>query len=55
MQVSEEIERLCVERVSSEELARVAKGQGMVPLREDGLHKVAAGLTTLEEIVRVVS
>jgi type IV pilus assembly protein PilB len=54
MQVSEEIERLIVERASTDEIAKFAMGQGMRTLREDGLAKVLLGQTTLEEIARVV-
>ncbi|MCL6538859.1 MAG: Flp pilus assembly complex ATPase component TadA [Acidothermus sp.] len=54
MTVTEEIERLAVERASAEAIGRVAREQGMVTLREDGLRKVAQGITTLEEIFRVV-
>ncbi|MBX5448245.1 MAG: Flp pilus assembly complex ATPase component TadA, partial [Acidothermus cellulolyticus] len=46
MTVTEEIERLAVERASAEAIGRVAREQGMVTLREDGLRKVAAGVTT---------
>jgi len=35
------------------ELRRAASRSGMVSLREDGLQKAAAGLTTVEEIMRV--
>jgi type IV pilus assembly protein PilB len=35
------------------DLRRAAKAQGMRNLREDGLQKVAAGMTTVEEIARV--
>ncbi len=54
MPVSEEIERLCVARASSEEIKRTAIEQGMKTLRDDGLAKVLHGLTTLEEVGRVV-
>ncbi|MEX1178149.1 MAG: ATPase, T2SS/T4P/T4SS family [Nitriliruptor sp.] len=54
MTVSEEIERMAVERASSEDIGRVAVEQGMRPLREDGLAKVLLGRTTIEEIARVV-
>jgi type IV pilus assembly protein PilB len=54
MPVSEEIERLAVERASAAAIAEVAREQGMVTLRSDGLEKVLAGVTTLEEILRVV-
>jgi type IV pilus assembly protein PilB len=54
MPVSEEIERLAAERRSSEDIRRLAIEQGMMPLRDDGLAKVRMGLTSLDEIFRVV-
>ena len=51
--MSEEIERLAVQRASASEIQRVAIAEGMVTLRDDGLRKAADGLTTLEEILRV--
>jgi type IV pilus assembly protein PilB len=54
MVVSEAIERLAVEHASAEVIAKVARDEGMVTLRHDGLAKVAAGITSLEEIFRVV-
>jgi type IV pilus assembly protein PilB len=53
--MTEEIERLIVERGSSEDIKKMSLAQGMLTLREDGLHKVAQGQTTLEEIFRVVA
>jgi type IV pilus assembly protein PilB len=55
MLMTEEIERLIVARASSDEIRRVAVDQGMVTLRRDGLAKVEAGRTTLEEVSRVVA
>jgi len=55
MVLSEEIERMIIERFSSDEVKKAAVSQGMAPLREDGLRKVAQGVTTLEEIFRVVA
>jgi type IV pilus assembly protein PilB len=55
MPVTEEIERLIVERVSSEDIRRSAKDGGMLTLREDGLEKVRRGITSIEEILRVVT
>jgi type IV pilus assembly protein PilB len=55
MLISEEIDRLIVARASSDDIRRVAIEQGMVPLRLDGLDKVARGSTTLEEVSRVVA
>jgi type IV pilus assembly protein PilB len=54
MPMTEEIERLTVDRASSETVKRVALEQGMYTLRDDGLHKAASGLTSIEEIARVV-
>jgi type IV pilus assembly protein PilB len=53
MPVSEEIERLAVQRASASEIKRVAITEGMVALRDDGLRKTAEGLTSLEEVLRV--
>ena len=55
MPVTEEIERLCNSRASSHDIAKVAMEQGMRTLRRDGMEKVLAGRTTVEEILRVVA
>jgi type IV pilus assembly protein PilB len=54
MPVTEEIERLAVERASAVVISQVAREQGMTTLRDDGMAKVLGGVTTLEEILRVV-
>jgi type IV pilus assembly protein PilB len=54
MGMSEDIERMTVERASSESIRNVAIEQGMLTLREDGLDKAMRGLTSIEEIARVV-
>ena len=53
MPVSEEIEKLAVERASSHDIQRVAMAEGMEELRTDGLRKAAAGETTLAEVLRI--
>jgi type IV pilus assembly protein PilB len=55
MPVTEDIERLAVARASSVEIARVARQQGMLTLREDGWEKAKLGLTSVDEILRVVA
>jgi type IV pilus assembly protein PilB len=55
MAVTEEIERLTVERASSMAITKVAIEQGMITLRHDGLLKVLSGVTSIEEIFRVVA
>jgi type IV pilus assembly protein PilB len=54
MPITEEIERLAVERASAITIEHVAREQGMWSLRDDGMQKVLDGVTTLEEILRVV-
>lgn len=54
MPVTEEIARAIVERAATDTIAKLALEQGMRPLRQDALEKVRAGLTTLEEVSRVL-
>ncbi|MGN6689240.1 MAG: GspE/PulE family protein [Actinomycetales bacterium] len=54
MTVTEEIERLAVSRASAAQIGQVAREQGMLTLREDGMTKAAQGVTSVEEILRVV-
>ncbi len=44
---------LILQRVSSTELKAAACKEGMITMREDGINKVKAGQTTIEEILRV--
>jgi type IV pilus assembly protein PilB len=53
MPISDEIRSLVLAHASAAEVAKVAVEQGMRRLREDGLAKVAQGLTTIAEVVRV--
>ena len=52
--VDEEIERAIIGHSSNDDIQHLALEQGMVPLRQDGLRKAALGITSLEEILRVV-
>jgi type IV pilus assembly protein PilB len=54
LMMSEEISKLCVENATAEEIKAVAIEQGMLTLRQDGLEKVRAGLTSVEEVMRVI-
>jgi type IV pilus assembly protein PilB len=51
--MSEALEALAASKASREELERAAIEEGMRTLWDDGLSKVAAGLTSLEELARV--
>ncbi|MDR1188343.1 MAG: Flp pilus assembly complex ATPase component TadA [Bifidobacteriaceae bacterium] len=55
MVVSKELEHLTALRKSTRELNELAREQGMVTLRQDGWGKVAKGMTSVEELLRVVA
>jgi type IV pilus assembly protein PilB len=55
MRVTDKVRRLIAQR-AGEDLIREAAGEaGMISLGEDGLAKVKAGITTAEELLRVVT
>jgi type IV pilus assembly protein PilB len=55
MVMTETLSRLASQHASREELERAAMEEGMASLWDDGLAKVASGLTSLEELSRVLS
>jgi type II secretory ATPase GspE/PulE/Tfp pilus assembly ATPase PilB-like protein len=52
--MDEELERLFLREAPSEQLREAALNAGMISLRRDALDKVAKGITSLDEINRVV-
>ncbi len=54
MEMDDELERLFLREAPSEQLREAALAAGMVSLRRDALDKVIAGITSLEEVDRVV-
>lgn len=52
-QIDDQVRNLIFEKTGATELRQRARELGMRTLREDGLRKVVAGLTTLEEVLRV--
>jgi type IV pilus assembly protein PilB len=54
MELTDDITRLFLKEAPAEELRQLALEKGMVSLRRDALDKVAAGITSLSEIDRVV-
>jgi type IV pilus assembly protein PilB len=54
MPISEEIERLTVEHAPASQILAAAKLEEMVTLRDDGMLKVLQGVTSIDEILRVV-
>src|SRR5947209_3357584 len=53
--VTEEVERLIVDRAHTEDIKKVALAQGMKTLRQTGMAQALAGTTSIEEILRVVA
>jgi type IV pilus assembly protein PilB len=51
--MSERLEQMAADKASREEIERAAVEEGMRTMREDGIGKVAAGITSVEELVRV--
>ena len=54
MVMNEDVSRLAAQHASREELERAALESGMKTLWDDGLSKVVSGLTSLEELARVL-
>jgi general secretion pathway protein E len=53
--VEDELRALIVNRAPLDEIRQLARRQGMIPLRMDGWTKVCAGITTIDELLRVTS
>jgi general secretion pathway protein E/type IV pilus assembly protein PilB len=51
--LNDEVRHMIYDQVSATDLRNRARELGMRTLREDGLRKVLAGMTTLEEVLRV--
>ncbi len=51
--MSEQLEALAAQKASREEIERAAIEEGMRTLWDDGIAKVSAGLTSIEELARV--
>ncbi len=52
--VTDRIRQLVVQRAPATEIRVAAQQEGFRTMRDDGIHKVLAGITTIEEILRVV-
>ncbi len=55
LSASKDMKRLIAKNASAEELARAARGQGLQTLREAAVRKLAAGETTVEEVLRMTT
>jgi type IV pilus assembly protein PilB len=54
LNVSNNIREAIIERKHSSEIKEIAKKEGMTTMVEDGFQKVLKGLTTIEEVLRVI-
>ncbi len=52
--VTEAIQQMTLEKRSGREIAKTAISEGMKTLRESGLEKAKSGITSLEEVLRVI-
>ena len=55
MRMSDRIKEMAIDQASEAEIGTVAREEGMLTLREDGVGKVRSGLTSLEEVLRVTA
>jgi len=55
LKVSQTIKELIMKGATSGEIEEQAKKEGMMTMIEDGIFKAAQGITTIEEVLRVVS
>jgi type IV pilus assembly protein PilB len=55
MRISEKVRRLIAQRAGDDMIREAAVSSGMITLGEDGLSKVRSGVTTADELLRVVT
>ena len=53
--ITAEVRELILKGSAAEEIEEQAKKEGMLTMLEDGIFKAATGVTTIEEVLRVVS
>lgn len=54
MEVSDAIRKMILENASPKQIDDQAKKEGMIPMFVDGIQKVLKGITTIEEVLRVM-
>lgn len=53
--ISDAIRELMIKNATAEEIEKQARKEGMLTMLEDGIYKASRGVTTVEEVLRVVS
>ena len=54
LEITPAIKRAITEQKSSDDIEDIARSEGMTTMVEDGLKKAEAGITSLEEVLRVM-
>jgi type II secretory ATPase GspE/PulE/Tfp pilus assembly ATPase PilB-like protein len=52
LEMTKELEEIILKEPSESKILEVAKKQGMITMRQDGILKVLSGITTIEEVLR---
>jgi type IV pilus assembly protein PilB len=52
--VTEKLRALITQKATSDVLSKAAQTEGSITMLQDGLDKVSSGLTTIEEVIRVI-
>jgi len=52
--VTETIKEMIVKQATSDEIQEQAQKEGMITMLEDGFVKAAQGITSIEEVLRVI-
>lgn len=55
LQMTQSIKDLIMKDATSQQIEEQAKKEGMLTMLEDGIYKCVAGLTTIEEVLRVIN
>ena len=53
MEMSPDLREMAFQRKPTMEMRAKARNEGMVTLQEDGVRKILAGMTTVQEILRI--
>lgn len=54
MEIDDEVRAAIIKRLDASEIKKIAIKKGMITMIEDGFQKVLLGITTIEEILRVI-
>lgn len=54
LEIDDELREAIVRRASASDIKKIAIKNGMTTMLEDGLHKASEGITTIQEILRVI-